>query len=149
LACEGLNELYGMDKRYMYDRKEEKAYGDTSADRVIVGAGFFKPGQRILVVDDTITTGATKIDTFEKLKLLGPHKVVGLVVAVDRQEKMGDAEKVEERGAAEYIEEELGVRVYSIQNVEGIYRIIRDSLDEEMRRLWVEYYAKYGTVTLE
>jgi orotate phosphoribosyltransferase len=116
---------------------------------VIVGAGFFKPGQRILVVDDTITTGATKIDTFEKLKLLGPHKVVGLVVAVDRQEKMGDAEKVEERGAAEYIEEELGVRVYSIQNVEGIYRIIRDSLDEEMRRLWVEYYAKYGTVTLE
>ncbi|MBS7637385.1 orotate phosphoribosyltransferase [Candidatus Bathyarchaeota archaeon] len=149
LACEGLNELYGMDKRYMYDRKEEKAYGDTSADRVIVGAGFFKPGQRILVVDDTITTGATKMDTFEKLKLLGPHKVVGLVVAVDRQERMGDAERVEEKGAAEYIEEEMGVKVYSIQNVEGIYRIIKDSLDEEMRRLWIEYYAKYGTTTLE
>lgn len=149
LACEGLNELYGMDKRYMYDRKEEKAYGDISADRVIVGAGFFKPGQRILVVDDTITTGATKMDTFEKLKLLGPHKVVGLVVAVDRQERMGDVERVEERGAAEYIEEEVGVKVYSIQNVEGIYRIIRDSLDEDMRRLWVEYYAKYGTITLE
>lgn len=149
LACEGLNELYGMEKRYMYDRKEEKAYGDTSADRVIVGAGFFKPGQRILVVDDTITTGATKMDTFEKLKLLGPHKVVGLVIAVDRQERMGDAEKVEEKGAAEYIEEEIGVKVYSIQNVKGIYRIIRDSLDEDMRRLWVEYYAKYGTISLE
>lgn len=149
LACEGLNELYGMEKRYMYDRKEEKPYGDASADRVIVGAGFFKPGQRILVVDDTITTGATKMDTFEKLKLLGPHKVVGLVVAVDRQERMGDAERVEERGAAEYIEEEMGVKVYSIQNVEGIYRIIRDSLDEDMRRLWIEYYEKYGTITLQ
>lgn len=149
LACEGLNEQYGMDKRYMYDRKEEKAYGDTSADRVIVGAGFFRPGQRILVVDDTITTGATKMDTFEKLKLLGPHKVVGLVIAVDRQERMGDAERVEEKGAAEYIEEEMGIKVYSIQNVKGIYRIIRDSLDEDMRRLWIEYYARYGTTTLE
>nr|MBC8497409.1 aspartate carbamoyltransferase regulatory subunit [Candidatus Bathyarchaeota archaeon] len=71
LTCEGLKELYGMDKRYMYDRKEEKEYGDLSADRVIVGAGYFKPGQKILVVDDTITTGATKVESIEKLKLLG------------------------------------------------------------------------------
>ena len=149
LACEGLNELYGMDKRYMYDRKEEKAYGDLSADRVIVGAGYFKPGQRILVVDDTITTGATKIETFEKLKLLGRHKVVGLVIAVDRQERMGDAEQIEEKGAVENIEEEMGIRVYAIEDIRTIYGLIRDGLDPEMRRLWVDYYEKYGTVRLE
>lgn len=149
LACEGLNELYGIDKRYMYDRKEEKAYGDLSADRVIVGAGYFKPGQRILVVDDTITTGATKIETFDKLKLLGKHKVVGLVIAVDRQERMGDAEKIEEKSAVENIEEELGVKVFAIENIKTIYGLIRDGLDEGMRRLWVGYYEKYGTVRLE
>ncbi|MEM2127065.1 MAG: hypothetical protein QXH67_02445 [Candidatus Bathyarchaeia archaeon] len=121
--------------------------GDTS-DRVIVGAGFFKPGQRILIVDDTITTGATKMETFEKLKLLGPHKIVAAVIAVDRQERMGDAEKVEEKGAVEYLEE-VKVKVFSIQNVKGIYRLIGDDLDEEMKRLWVDYYAKYGTATLE
>ena len=149
LACEGLNELYGMDKRYMYDRKEEKAYGDLSADRVIVGAGYFKPGQSILVVDDTITTGTTKVETLEKLDLLGDHEVVGLVIAVDRQERMGGVDDIAERSAVEYLEEELGLKVFSIQNIKTIYGLIKDSLDEDIRRLWVDYYRRYGTVTLE
>ncbi|MBM3291327.1 aspartate carbamoyltransferase regulatory subunit [Candidatus Bathyarchaeota archaeon] len=149
LACEGLKELYGMDKRYMYDRKEEKTYGDLSADQVIVGAGYFKPGERILVVDDTITTGATKIDTFEKLKLLKDHKVVGLIIAVDRQEKMGDSKNIEEKTATENIQEELGIPVFSIQNIKTIYGLIKDSLDPEMKKLWLEYYNQYGTVKLE
>jgi aspartate carbamoyltransferase regulatory subunit len=149
LTCEGLRELYGMKKRFMYDRKEEKSYGDMTADKVIVGAGYYKPGQRILVVDDTITTGATKIDTFEKLHLLKDHKVVGLVIAVDRQEKMGDADNIEAKTAVENIQEELGIKVFSIQNIRTIYSLIKDSLDTEMRRLWLDYYGKYGTVKLE
>ncbi len=149
LTCEGLRELYGMKKRFMYDRKEEKSYGDMTADKVIVGAGYYKPGQRILVVDDTITTGATKIDTFEKLHLLKDHKVVGLVIAVDRQEKMGDADNIEAKTAVENIQEELGIKVFSIQNIKTIYGLIKDSLDGEMRRLWLDYYGKYGTVNLE
>ena len=149
LTCEGLNELYGMDKRYMYDRKEEKEYGDLSADKVIVGAGYFKQGQRILIVDDTITTGTTKVESIEKLKLLGNHEVVGFIIAVDRQEKMGDTENVEENGAVQYLEEELGLKVFSIQNIQKIYGLIKDSLDEDMRRLWVDYYSKYGTEKLE
>jgi aspartate carbamoyltransferase regulatory subunit len=149
LTCEGLNELYGMDKRYMYDRKEEKDYGDMSADRVIVGAGYFKQGQRILVVDDTITTGTTKVESIEKLKLLGDHTVVGLIIAVDRQEKMGDTVNIEEYGAVEYLEHELGLNVFSIQNIETIYSLIKDSLDEDMRNLWLDYYEKYGTEKLE
>ncbi len=149
LTCEGLRELYGMKKRFMYDRKEEKSYGDMTADKVIVGAGYYKPGQRILVVDDTITPGATKIDTFEKLHLLEDHKVVGLVIAVDRQEKMGDADHIEAKTPSENIEEELGIKVFSIQNIKTIYSLIKDSLDPEMKRLWLEYYEKYGIVKLE
>ena len=149
LTCEGLRELYGMKKRYMYDRKEEKSYGDMTADKVIVGAGYYKPGQRILVVDDTITTGATKIDTFEKLHLLEDHKVVGLVIAVDRQEKMGDADRIEAKTPTENIEEELGIRVFSIQNIKTIFTLIKDGLDPEMKKLWLEYYNRYGIVKLE
>ncbi len=147
LTCEGLKELYGLKKRYMYDRKEEKSYGDVTADAVIVGAGYFKPGQRILVVDDTITTGATKLDTFEKLHLLKEHKVVGLVIAVDRQEKMGDAEHIEAKTAVENIREELGIPVYSIQNIETIYRLIKDGLDPEMKKLWLDYLSRYSSLT--
>lgn len=149
LTCEGLNELYGMDKRYMYDRKEAKEYGDLSTDRVLVGASYFKPGQRILVVDDTITTGITKIETIEKLRLLGDHEIVGLVIAVDRLERLGDKEDIEEISAVEYLENELGLNVFSIQNIKTIYDLIKDSLDEETRKLWIEYYDKYGVSKLE
>ena len=149
LTCEGLNELYGMDKRYMYDRKEAKDYGDMSADKVIVGANYFKPGQRILVVDDTITTGVTKVESVEKLQLLGEHEVVGVIIAVDRQEKLGDTENIEEVGGVQYLEEELGLKVFSLEKITIIYDIIKDSLDEGMKRLWVDYYRKYGTEKLE
>ncbi len=148
LTCEGLNELYGMDKRYMYDRKEEKDYGDLTADKVIVGASYFKPGQKILVVDDTITTGATKVESIEKLKLLGDHTIVGFIIAVDRQEKLGDVDNVEEQGAVEYLEDELGVKVFSLENITTIYNKIKDRVDDEMKRLWIEYYDKYGTEKL-
>lgn len=149
LTCEGLNELYGMDKRYMYDRKEAKEYGDLSSDQVLVGSGYFKPGQRLLVVDDTITTGITKMETIEKLRLLGDHKVVGMVIAVDRQEAMGDKDTVEQRSAVQYMEEELHVRIHSIQNIQSIYNLIKDSLTPPLRALWLDYYKKYGVIKLE
>jgi aspartate carbamoyltransferase regulatory subunit len=149
LACEGLNELYAMDKRYMYDRKEEKTYGDLSADQVLVGAGYFKQGQRILVIDDTITTGITKIETIEKLRMLGEHEVVGMVIAVDREEKMGDAENIEEQSAVENIEMELGIKIFSIQNIHTIFSLIKEGLDPELKKLWLDYYDKYGTVKLQ
>lgn len=148
LTCEGLNELYGMDKRYMYDRKEAKDYGDLTSDQVLVGAGYFKPGQRLLVVDDTITTGITKVETIEKLRMLGEHGVVGLVIAVDRQERLGDRDNVEGISAVQYLEQELGLKVHSIQNIQRIYGSIKDSLSEETRGLWLDYYRRYGTVKL-
>src|SRR3989338_643334 len=105
LACEGLSEL-GINVRYLYDRKEEKNYGDKAADQVVVGAGYFKQGSRILIVDDVITTGGTKLEALDKLKLLGSHKVAGLVLAVNRQERMGDAVNVESHSAVENIEKQ-------------------------------------------
>ncbi len=149
LACEGLNELYGMDKRYMYDRKEEKDYGDMSTDRFLVGANYFIPGQRLLVVDDTITTGITKVETIQKLKMLGDHEVVGVVIAVDRQEKLGDRDHVENRSATQFLEQELDLKVHSIQNIKTIYEQIKDTLEPEMKQLWLDYYNIYGIVKLQ
>jgi orotate phosphoribosyltransferase len=138
-----------MDKRYIYDRKEAKEYGDLSADKMLVGAGYFKPGQRLLVVDDSITTGLTKVETIEKLQMLGDHHVVGIVVAVDRQERLGDKDNIEDMTAVEHLSKHLGVQVFSIENISSIYRLLKDTLDAETHRFWLDYFARYGAVEIE
>ncbi len=144
LTCEGLSEFFGLNKRYLYDRKELKGYGDLAMDRQIVGAEFFRPGQRILIVDDTITTGRTKMESIGKLGVLEDHKVVGVVVGVDRQEVTSEG-----KSAVQYLEDALGVKVHPILTAKTIYSLIRDILKEEERRAWKEYYDRYGVVKLE
>ncbi len=148
LACEGLSELYGLNKRYLYDRKEEKAYGDVAADKIIVGANHFKAGQKILLIDDVTTTGETKLESLEKLKLLGRHTVVGLVLVVDRQERMGDAETVGRKSAMQRIQEEFKVKVLSILDAQTIFTLVKDEVPDDIRECWINYYAKYGAVQL-
>ena len=148
LACEGLNDLYGINKRYLYDRKEEKTYGDVSADRIIVGANHFKAGQKVLLIDDVATTGGTKVDALEKLKRLGSHIVVGLVLVVNRQEKMGDTENVEQRSAVQFIQDEFNVKAFSILDAKTIYNSVKDDLPRDVGQYWIDYFTRYGSVNL-
>ncbi len=148
LACEGLSELRGINKRYLYDRKEEKTYADKKMDQIIVGSGYFKEGDKILIIDDVITTGDTKLEALEKLRALGKHDVVGMVLAVDREEKMGDATRVEEKGAVQNVEDRFGIKVFSILKMRRIYDLVKDKINDDIRKSWIDYYDKYGVVSL-
>jgi len=148
LACEGLSELRGINKRYLYDRKEEKTYADKRMDQIIVGSGYFKEGDRVLIIDDVITTGGTKLEALEKLRALGSHKVVGVILAVDREEKMGDAERVEEKSAVQNIEDRFGIKVFSILKMRRIYGLVKDQVNDDIRKSWIDYYDKYGVASL-
>ena len=143
-----MSELYQINKRYLYDRKEEKVYGDTSADKIIVGADHFRSGQKILLIDDVITTGGTKIEALEKLNPLGPHKVVGLVLGVDRQEKLGNVTNIDKRSAVNYIQEELGIKVFPVLNSETIFNLLKNGLTQDISQYWINYSNKYGIVKL-
>lgn len=82
-------EDYGIRKRWAYNRKETKLYGDT-IDSLIVGN--IKDNDRILIVDDVLTDGRTKKDI---VTLLSTYKegitVIGVVVGVDRQEELSES----------------------------------------------------------
>ncbi len=63
----------------IYPRKEVKAYG---TGRTI--EGVFKVGERAVVLDDLITTGASKLEAIEPLQRAG-LTVQDVVVLIDRQ----------------------------------------------------------------
>ncbi|MFH1447378.1 MAG: orotate phosphoribosyltransferase [Candidatus Micrarchaeota archaeon] len=147
LTCEGLQDIYGINTHFMYDRKEEKDYGDKSSDKLIVGGKSFIQGGRILIIDDVITTGGTKLEVFDKLRKLGEHKIVGILVAIDREERMGDAGNVDEKSASQIIKEKYGIGVHSIGKISDVFPLVEKDISPEIRTAWLEYAEKYTGAT--
>lgn len=136
-------DVYSVDKRWGYDRKEIKEYGDRTEKDII---GDIRDGDTVLIVDDVITTGKTKIDNWEMLlscqKNLQPK---GILVAVDRQE-------IDESGrpTSEILQEE-GLPVYSILTISNVFEYLfgrsingKTYVDEKMKKCFDDYFKKYG-----
>lgn len=153
LTCEGLYEQFGNNTCYLYDRKEEKAHGEATrgsdAGKVIVGAEKFVQGSGILLVDDVITTGQAKYEALDKIRLLGKYTLAGMVIAVDRQELMGDANTAGSQSAVQAMNTELGIKTVAILTMQDIFAFVKDSLDTNVRRAWMEYYERFGAVRME
>lgn len=62
----------------VYPRKERKDYGTKA-----VIEGVFEPGERVVIIDDLITTGGSKLEAVEKLRSRGLI-VSDVVVLIDR-----------------------------------------------------------------
>jgi orotate phosphoribosyltransferase len=71
-------------------RKEPKEHGT-----MLWIEGYVKKGDKVLIVEDVITTGGSTIKAIERAKKCG-LKVMGVVVLIDRQE--GGREAVEKMG---------------------------------------------------
>ncbi|KEG08104.1 orotidine-5-phosphate decarboxylase/orotate phosphoribosyltransferase [Trypanosoma grayi] len=63
----------------IYPRREAKAYGTMAAIE-----GDYKKGDRVVIIDDLVTTGETKVEAIEKLKAAG-LEIVSIVVLIDRE----------------------------------------------------------------
>ena len=64
----------------IYPRKEAKDYGTAKLIE-----GKFEPGEQIVVVDDVITDGATKIESIKPLEEAG-LKIKDVVIVLDREQ---------------------------------------------------------------
>lgn len=71
---------------WAFDRKEVKDHGEGG---LFVGSPL--KDRRVIIVDDVITTGATKLEFIDKLESVSAH-IYGLIVAFDRKEKNAEGE---------------------------------------------------------
>jgi orotate phosphoribosyltransferase len=139
LCCAMLYRNYNINVKMIYDRKEEKDYGDKKADSLIVGQDQLYDGAKVLMIDDVITSGKAKIDAYKKLINTNKIKMIGVLVAVDRQE-IGQ----EQTSASEEIEKLMGCKLYSLANISEIYNSLIDVLTKEQKKYILEYWQKWG-----
>lgn len=123
---------------YAYNRKEAKAHGEGGN---LVGAPV--RGKRVVIVDDVITAGTAVREAVELIQREG-GMVVGVVVLLDRQERVSDSEP---RSALSVASQELGVPVRAVVRFEDLIEAVEEGRmpgagEEELRRL-KEYREKW------
>ncbi|OJD27328.1 orotate phosphoribosyltransferase [Blastomyces percursus] len=148
LACATLLELHRMDPEtwssvsYSYNRKEAKDHGEGGN---IVGSPL--KGKNILVIDDVITAGTAMRETLKLVDKEG-GKVVGFVVALDRQEKMPgpkDAKDDDEprMSAMGQIRQEFDVPTASIVTLQDLIALVGAQGNKEDMDKLEEYRRRY------
>lgn len=141
-AAAALSDM-GMDKGYVFNRKEAKNYGEISA---VVGMNL-TPETRLVLVDDVITSGKAIRESLEVLKSSGNPKVTGIIISVNREEK-GKSEE----NAMKEIQASLGIPIYSIVGITDIKTLLHNKtingqivLNDDMLAAIDSYLAEYGS----
>ena len=99
-----------------YNRKEPKKHGEGG---VLVGAPLAE--RRVVIVDDVLTAGTAVLESASLIREAGGD-LVGILVALDRQEFVEDGS----RTAVESVSERLAVPVESIAGLSDVVRCIQN-----------------------
>ena len=139
LACEFSRR--GRDLPVAFNRKEAKAHGEGG---MLIGAPLEE--RQVLIVDDVITAG-TAIREALGLIRAGGGQVAGIVVALDRQETLGEAGTASDRrSAAQAVAAEAGVPVIAVANLHDLLAFAGESAELVTHRdRLLAYRASYGS----
>ena len=119
---------------YAYNRKEAKDHGEGGN---LVGAPL--KGRRVLIIDDIITAGTAITQAAEMIGQAGGI-VAGIVVAVDREEKLPG----ESQSALQKVSANLKVPVFSIVSFSDIIEVVRPQLSADQIAAMEKYKLEYG-----
>lgn len=127
----------GTDVGFSFDRKEAKDHGEGG---VFVGS-VPTDGSRVVIVDDVITSGRSIREAAELLEAAGKVEIVGVVVAVDRQERgRGDQTTLHELAA------ELDAPVLPVVSITEVVDDLaeRGSIDAAQRQAVLDHVEAHG-----
>jgi orotate phosphoribosyltransferase len=132
----------GRDLPVAFNRKEAKAHGEGG---MLIGASR---AERREMIDDDVITAGTAIRAALGLIQAGGGSVAGIVVALDRQEILGEAGGAPEtrRSAAQAVAVETGVPVIAVANLHDLLAFAGESAELVTHRdRLLAYRASYGS----
>lgn len=112
-ACALFNK-YGMTVDYCFDRKVPDSRG-----RIICGHTL-KDGDKVVIVDDLMSTGLTLCERVDRLKELADIEVAAVVVIAN----LTNDEAIEKGLGAQMIEKKYGAKVYSVITDKDVMNVI-------------------------
>ncbi len=128
-----LSDDHGIDVPFAYNRKEAKAHGEGG---MLVGAPL---SGRVLVIDDVITAGTAVREVIAMIGKAGAT-LAGVAIGLNRQER-GEGEL----SAIQELEQEYGIPVLSIVDMNHLIEYLRDAGDAEAAlEAMQEYRDRYG-----
>lgn len=125
---------------YSFDRKEAKDHGEGGN---IVGAPL--KGQKVLIVDDVVTAGTAKREAIDKIRREGGI-VVGIIVAVDRMEKLPAADGDDTKpgpSAIGQMRKEYSIPILAILTLDDIIEGMKSFASGDDVRRTEAYRMKY------
>lgn len=134
---------HGKKCRFAYDRKEQKFYGDP---RDMTMVGLIKDNDNVVILDDVITTGMTKLDVVDRLKnMKTPLNISAIVVLFDRKEKDESGNNV-----ADVLKNE-GIDLHPVLDAVKVFELLRNReingkvlVTDDAYQAFMEYFDKYG-----
>ncbi len=132
----------GRDLPFSFNRKEAKDHGEGGN---IVGA---KLAGDIVIVDDVISAGTSVRESVDLIRAAGANPVA-VLIALDRQERGGDAVHMTERSAAQEVQASYGIPVLSIVNLDDIMRYLEGKRSPALSAhapAVAAYRERYGVV---
>ncbi len=134
-AAISLNNIYGLNKPFLFNRKEEKDHGEGGS---IIG---YKPTKKdkIIIVEDVVTAGSAIREVMPILRGLGDNvEVTDMFISVDRCEVGIGSNK----SATMEIYEEFGIKVHSIINVCDVREYLKNSKDYSHLSVLMDSYMQ-------
>lgn len=124
---------HGIDMPYAFNRKEKKDHGEGGN---LVGAPL---EGRILIIDDVITAGTAIRESIDIIDAADATSI-GVVIALDRQEKGQD-----QRSAVQAIHDDYGLNVVSIIGMTHLIEYLQQQKDRvEVLDAMQFYRAEFG-----
>ena len=130
----------GLDVPFAYNRKEVKDHGEGGS---LVGAPL---AGRILVLDDVISAGTSLRESIAIIGAAG-GETVGVAIALDRQERLGDGGADAAGSAVQFVTRTLQIQVAAIATLTDLLQYLTSNADAALREHLprvAAYRERYG-----